>query len=506
MKALYNFPAYYLIEPLSSPFFLLFLLFFIAILYKRELFRLRRGTFLVIAMAFLWIAYNLSIQNPGLAKWLMRLNSPLFPVVILLVIPAIFLPRNRWYKLFLLFPILCIAAAVIDIIVQYKQSPASTGFKWFLIRPGYLITGVLGFLVFIQYFLSMDAFRKLTRITVFIILIYGGFAFRQNYTDYKEMLARRKDAVPDIMQITETVPVLRHHERLSYLPGAPCRFSADGGYVQGCPMELFQRIMQIDLFKVRDGDPSMVALISIALAALLSLLIMCYIGARWWCGWICPLSTLGDLFDTVRRWLKLPHMKPSKPVKLSYLYSGLFLGGFGLILAKAYAHIDEQGKFWGCKIPLYPFCKICPGQQLCPIASKGIKGISPLPGMEWLFGFFRVGIILLLVLFLAGFATSRRLWCRFCPMGMVGGIFNRGGLLALKKDAQKCNRCGVCNEVCPMDIHFVQEEMVKEDVSSFDCIYCLKCIDNCPQDGCLRLEFAGQRIMESDYARKVANG
>ena len=91
-------------------------------------------------------------------------------------------------------------------------------------------------------------------------------------------------------------------------------------------------------------------------------------------------------------------------------------------------------------------------------------------------------------------------------MGMVGGIFNRGALLALKKEAQKCNGCGVCNEVCPMDIHSVQEEMVKEDVSSFECIYCLKCVDHCPQDGCLRLEFAGQKIMESDLARKVTHG
>ena len=118
--------------------------------------------------------------------------------------------------------------------------------------------------------------------------------------------------------------------------------------------------------------------------------------------------------------------------------------------------------------------------------------------MEWLFGYFRVAILLLLGLFLVGFMTARRLWCYFCPMGMIGGIFNRGGLLALKKDVRKCNGCGVCNEVCPMDIHLVQEEMEKEDVSTFDCVYCLKCVDKCPQDRCLHLEFAGKKIVESD--------
>jgi polyferredoxin len=119
--------------------------------------------------------------------------------------------------------------------------------------------------------------------------------------------------------------------------------------------------------------------------------------------------------------------------------------------------------------------------------------------MEWLFGFFRIAALLLLGLFLFGFITSRRLWCRFCPMGMIGGIFNRGGLLALKKDTQKCNGCSVCREVCPMDIHLVKEEMHHSNVSSFDCIYCLKCVDKCPQDKCLSLEFAGKTIVRSKF-------
>jgi polyferredoxin len=262
-------------------------------------------------------------------------------------------------------------------------------------------------------------------------------------------------------------------------------------------MELLQRLMQIDFTKIANGDPGEVALLAIALAAFLVIIILLYIGARWWCGWICPLSTLGDVFDTVRRWLGFPYVKPTQPLKLTYFYSGLSFASFGLLLAKLYPHIDEQGKFLGCKIPVYPFCKICPGQVVCPVASQGLDAYPSLPGMEWLFGFFRVAVLLLLGFFLVGFITARKLWCYFCPMGMIGGIFNRGGLLALKKDVRKCNGCGVCNEVCPMDIHFVQEEMEKEDVSSFDCVYCLKCVDKCPQDRCLHLEFVGKKIVES---------
>jgi len=76
--------------------------------------------------------------------------------------------------------------------------------------------------------------------------------------------------------------------------------------------------------------------------------------------------------------------------------------------------------------------------------------------------------------------------------------------LALKKEVRKCNGCGVCNEVCPMNIHSVAEEMEKEDVSTFECIYCMKCVEKCPQDECLRVEFAGKKVAESKFAEAAS--
>jgi NAD-dependent dihydropyrimidine dehydrogenase PreA subunit len=396
-------------------------------------------------------------------------------------------------------PLAGICLAITDVFYNYSKLPAGTPFEWFLIRSGYLITGVAGVLVIAEYFFKAETFRKITRLTTLLVLLYGGFMFRQSQSDYEKMLERRRDQTPGIMNIKETVPVMKSDNRLTYLPSAPCRFSADGGYVQGCNMELAQRFMQLDFAKIRSGDPSQNALMGRAAGAFLVIIIMVFIGARWWCGWICPLATLGDVFDFFRRRFGLPCYKPSRPVKLTCLISGLSVGGFGLLLAKAYANIDSDGKFMGCKIPLYPFCKICPGQQVCPVASRGPMAYTPLPGWEWLFGFFRMGVILLLVFFVISFAASRRLWCRFCPMGMLGGLFNRGGLMALKKNPLKCNGCGICNEVCPMDIHLVQKEMEKEDVSSFDCVYCLKCVNKCPQDDCLSMEFAGHKVLESKF-------
>lgn len=494
----------YFIEPFSSPFFLVLLLTVIASSHRFFSSEIIRWVTAAGFTALFWIFYTTVTGNESAHQWMTRLNSPIITVLAILVLPAIFLPRTRWYPLFLIIPASAVLIALVEVVRQYRHTPADSGFAWFLMRPGICIAAFAGILVIAQYFLSLDHFRKLTRISILLLLLYGGFAFRQNFADYRDMLSRRQNATPDVMNIAETSPVMRQDNRLTYIPGAPCRFSADGGYVQGCVMELSQRIFQVNDMKIAQNDPVETAYLAVALAALLMLCILAFIGARWWCGWICPLATLGDIFDRIRRFLHLPHLKPSKPVKLTALFSGLSLATIGLVLAKAYAYIDENGKIAGCKIPVYPFCKICPGQMVCPVASQGAGALPPLPGMEWLFGFFRIAVIVLVLFFIVAFFTTRRLWCRFCPMGMFGGIFNRGAFLKLKKDTRKCNGCGVCNEVCPMDIHTVKGEMAHDDVSTFDCIYCMKCVDSCPQDTCLSLEFAGKQITESNLTRKLS--
>ena len=75
-------------------------------------------------------------------------------------------------------------------------------------------------------------------------------------------------------------------------------------------------------------------------------------------------------------------------------------------------------------------------------------------------------------------------------------------MMALQKDSRKCNQCGVCTEVCPMDIDTVRTEMKKKNVSSFDCVLCLKCIEQCPKDGCLSLEYGGFPVVKSRYPVK----
>ncbi|MFH1605120.1 MAG: 4Fe-4S binding protein, partial [Pseudomonadota bacterium] len=349
--------------------------------------------------------------------------------------------------------------------------------------------------------------RFAVRLACAFVLVYGGFAFRQSYADHQAMLARRPTANEQrgMLNLSETSPVLLNDRRMTYLPSAPCWFTADGGYVQGCNMELYQRVMMVNYKEVAQDDPnpSAVGALSLLGGALALFLIMSFVGARWFCGWLCPLSAIGGVLDWLRRFLRLPHFKPSGAMKRVYVVLGLGLAVLGLLLSAAFPYLDEKGEFAGVKIPQYPFCKICPSERVCPVAAGGPAAYPPLATTEWGFGFFRYASMGMLAVFLLSFAAGRRFWCRLCPMGMTSGLFNRGGMFRLRKDALKCNRCGMCAEVCPMDIDSVRAEMEHADVSSFDCVLCLRCVEICPRDGCLALEHGGVRLTESRFNASV---
>jgi ferredoxin-type protein NapH len=484
------------LRPLQSVLFLLGVLLAVAGSRRLAAPALRRGLPCLFALLF-YLFYRLALDNPELEAFFYRLESPFIPPLLLVALPALFLPRTRAYRLFLLLPAAALLFLCFQIGINLLRRPAGSAFIGFPASPGALAMGVVSLLVLLEPVLPLSAFRRTVQVTLFVVLMFGGFLFRTNEADYAAMKARRAATRESVVSFSETTPVLRDANRLAYLPAAPCRFSADGGYVQGCNMEWSQRLLQLDWRRVAAGSVEEISLLAVALAAGLSLLALLFIGARWWCGWVCPLAAAGDGLDWVRRRLGLPHYKPSQTVKRTAFAAGLSLSSFGLLLAAAVPRLDAQGRFLGCKIPLYPFCKICPGQQVCPVASRGPAAYPPLPGIDWMGGFFLAAAVALGLFFTVAFLTGRRLWCRFCPMGMVGGFFNRGGLLALKKNPRHCNGCGVCREVCPADIPDVAAEMTREEVAVFDCHYCLKCVAHCPRPSCLRLEFAGRTVAES---------
>ncbi len=51
--------------------------------------------------------------------------------------------------------------------------------------------------------------------------------------------------------------------------------------------------------------------------------------------------------------------------------------------------------------------------------------------------------------------------------------------MAVKVDTKKCNGCGACKDICPVNAIKIED---KKAVISDDCVECGACVDQCPNE------------------------
>jgi polyferredoxin len=96
----------------------------------------------------------------------------------------------------------------------------------------------------------------------------------------------------------------------------------------------------------------------------------------------------------------------------------------------------------------------------------------------------------------------RRSWCRFCPTGLSIAAINRfkgfkwAPLMHLNKVEEKCTKCGICKRVCPVQITEVYEKK-GGNVETSMCLECMRCVEMCPYEGCLRVNIGNKTIIKS---------
>ncbi len=239
---------------------------------------------------------------------------------------------------------------------------------------------------------------------------------------------------------------------------------------------------------------------------------------RFWCGWICPFGLYVDLMTRLRKALHIKHRNLSPRInakfhQLAYLVLALILVLSVLFASEAIAGTQlipgtEQGGF----VYTYysaPFCQVCPMKPLCILVETGVGlmkpewTMTPTTGAFWQLGQYitSINLVILAIVTLAAF-FYRRSWCRICPLGGLIALFNRyppfkwiSGV-RVDKVEEKCTKCGVCKRVCPTQVTEVYENK-GGDVTSPNCILCLRCVEMCPQEDCLKFKVAGKTAFKS---------
>ena len=188
---------------------------------------------------------------------------------------------------------------------------------------------------------------------------------------------------------------------------------------------------------------------------------VCVVFPRGFCGYICPLGTLIDLFDWAigKRVTRFNVKHDGWWVHLKYyiLLGTLVAAMFGVLLSGFVAAIPVITRGM-----LFVFGPLQMGFM------RGWHQVPPLNAGHF------VSLVLFFGVLVMGFWRPR-FWCRYvCPSGAVFSIFNFGRVSERKVEAS-CINCNKCVEICPFDA-------IKADFTTRtpDCTLCQTCGGVCP--------------------------
>ena len=221
-----------------------------------------------------------------------------------------------------------------------------------------------------------------------------------------------------------------------------------------------------------------------------------------WCGFVCPLGTIQDWITGLRKRLGVRYSRYSETQfqTLSWIKYVLLALMILIPLGIGGGYISHDMSA--------PYCAICPARLIIPVFAGDFRQLvvdfsSPAKLVMTALGALVGG------LFLVGSFVKKRFWCFFCPMSAFHYLLSKPALFRLKKDGDKCTRCGDCYSVCDLQIKEIADDVKTPQIMMDDCIVCLKCVAACPEEGALKASFAGMTIFElteAGFVKRMEKG
>ncbi len=179
------------------------------------------------------------------------------------------------------------------------------------------------------------------------------------------------------------------------------------------------------------------------------------------CGWLCPFGLIQELLHKIPFPKKIGAFRGDRLLrKLKYAVLIVLV----ILLPLFLTDILGQGAPWFCKV-------LCPAGTLegglpLVLLDRSLRGI-----VGWLYAW---KVAVLVVTLLASVVIYRPFCKYLCPLGALYSVFNPISVFRCRVDREACVGCGVCAEICPMQVDPVRRPNDPE------CIRCGRCRRACP--------------------------
>jgi MauM/NapG family ferredoxin protein len=222
--------------------------------------------------------------------------------------------------------------------------------------------------------------------------------------------------------------------------------------------------------------------------SLLTLAVTLILG-RVWCGWLCPLGTVLDLFPLGRkrkradsspttRWRQVKHF-----ILLALLF-GALLGSLGLAFLDPITLLTRT-----LAVGLLPALNIGIGalEKLlysAPFLQAPVEWFEVHIRAPWLpagqpFYWPNLALIATLVVMIALNRVAERFWCRYlCPLGGLLGLASKVALVR-RTVGSACSGCQRCARSCPTSTIDPARGFTSDPA---ECTVCLDCVVTCPKN------------------------
>jgi polyferredoxin len=208
------------------------------------------------------------------------------------------------------------------------------------------------------------------------------------------------------------------------------------------------------------------------------------VAGRVWCGWICPLGTLLDLF----RWRprraggSLEHWRKVKYVALLLLLGAALAGNLTLlifdpisILTRGFASFLFPAANQA-SLALERLLYDTPWLQSSLDTFESAVRTPLFPADVWRWWNLLPGLLLVAVISLN--LVRERFWCRYlCPLGALLGLVSRIAILRRVVGEDACRSCQRCVRACPTGTIHPKHNFASDPA---ECIVCLDCLPECP--------------------------